>query len=140
MGLKVVISGLVLVYVLAAIASVRELYAQDTFHLFWSISAGFWLFLAVGLLRFSKLARKTTVTLLWSGVLVFIVLSGINTFTHTGLRTVFEYLDEVLARLLAFLVSASSIDDPVARLLAPITMIFSIIALYVLSKHKEDFN
>ena len=68
--LTLTLLGLVVVYLLLAIQSLIKFHAHEDFRIVWSFSAGYFLFLAVGLLRMSAIARSITVSMMWIAVLL----------------------------------------------------------------------
>ena len=68
--LTLTLLGLVIVYLLLAVQSLIRLHTHEEFHIVWSFSAGYFLFLAVGLLRMSAIARSITVAMMWIAALL----------------------------------------------------------------------
>ncbi len=121
-SLKLVVTILAAVYMLAGIASALQLKAQVTPQTVWLLLAGFWVFLAVSLWRLSVIGRTISVTLLWCVVFLF---------TFSAFAP--SYFSELGSEIGATGLQNSQVSYVVIALSA-------FVALRVLGKHKMEFR
>lgn len=120
--LTLIVFGLSLIYLLAGTFSTVQMHRHEVFPNFWTLSAAFWLFLAVGLWRFSRIARTITVTMLWCAVLIL----------------PFAILEPANLAMISLSLADPDIYD--VRAIAIPTLMLSVLGMMVLNKHKDEFR
>lgn len=120
--LTLTVLSLSLLALLAGLYSMIQMQRYEVFPSFWTFSTAFWLFLAVGLWRFSRIARTITVTMLWCSVLIL----------------PFAVLDPANLAMISHTLADPDIYD--LRVIAIPTLTLSLIGLMVLNKNKDEFR
>jgi hypothetical protein len=120
--LTLVLVVVVIAYLAMGVYGAVKLYHHDNPQFFWSVSSAFWLFLAVGMVRMSRIARTITVTLMW--LLVLILPFGIA--DPENLLMLWPALRETGGQNL--------------RAVAIPVVTFSLFSLIILGKNRDEFR
>ena len=121
-GLKVVIVILALLYTGVGIVTLVELHKRGDHLTAWTLLAGLWLFLAVGIWRLSRIARTASVTFLW-----LVVLGAIVLVLQPG------YFPQM--NIVPQLKSLQRAPEMLVGLVG-----LSLIAMWILSKNRDEFR